>query len=69
VWLASVGLMGYFRRRINMTTRLITGIGGLMLLVPASAFAGAIWTDLFGALIMALFITRELKATAQALSQ
>jgi TRAP transporter 4TM/12TM fusion protein len=66
VWLVSVAMMGFFRRHVGALVRVVIAIGGLLLLVPASAFTGGFWTDLLGGAVMALFIAREIKVPAAA---
>jgi len=48
VWLVSAALAGYLVERLGTPTRLLLGIFGLLALVPAGAFKGAITTDLVG---------------------
>lgn len=51
VWLASIALVGFLYRPLPVVIRLLFAIGGLMLLVPASAFQGAVYTDVVGAIL------------------
>jgi TRAP transporter 4TM/12TM fusion protein len=60
VWLASAGMLGYFTRPLNWLMRTAFMIAGLSLLIPAEAFAGALYVDIFGAVIGALAVGREL---------
>ena len=48
VWMVSAALAGYFSSRLTAPMRVLFGMFGLMALVPANAFAGAIWSDLVG---------------------
>jgi TRAP-type uncharacterized transport system fused permease subunit len=48
VWLVSAAMAGYFMRPMTMATRALFAIAGLSALVPAQAFAGAVYTDLAG---------------------
>jgi len=48
VWLVSAALAGYLVERLGAGARLLLGLFGLMALVPAGAFEGAIYTDLVG---------------------
>jgi len=48
VWLVSAALAGYLVERLGPGTRLLLGLCGLLALVPAGAFPGAIYTDLIG---------------------
>jgi TRAP transporter 4TM/12TM fusion protein len=48
VWLVSAAMAGYFMRPMTMPARVLFAIAGLSALVPAQAFAGAVYTDLAG---------------------
>jgi TRAP transporter 4TM/12TM fusion protein len=48
VWLVSAALAGYAMSRLSMPIRLLFGFFGLMALIPAGAFPGAIYTDIIG---------------------
>jgi len=50
VWLVSIAITGYFLRPIAAWWRIAFAISGLMALVPAGAFPGAIYTDVAGTL-------------------
>ena len=63
VWMVSIGLVGYFRRRLGIGLRVGTAIAGLALLFPASAMGGAIWTDVFGLVLGAAILAREFATT------
>jgi TRAP transporter 4TM/12TM fusion protein len=60
VWLVSAGLAGYFVDRLSLIKRGLFVFTGLMALVPAGAFDGAILTDAAGVGIGLLLIGREL---------
>ena len=60
IWLASIGTIGYFMRPMSAGLRLLFGAAGLLALIPAGAFPGAVWTDVVGAALGALLIAREL---------
>jgi TRAP-type uncharacterized transport system fused permease subunit len=60
VWLVSAGLAGYFVDRLSPIKRALFVLTGLMALVPAGAFDGAILTDAAGVGIGLLLIGREL---------
>ena len=68
VWLASASILGYFTRPLNWLMRTAFMIAGLSLLIPAEAFIGALYVDIFGAATGALAVSRELivHRTAQA---
>ncbi|WEX10974.1 TRAP transporter fused permease subunit [Chelativorans sp. AA-79] len=48
VWLVSAALAGYAASKLSVPTRLLFGLFGLMALVPAGAFTGAVYTDIIG---------------------
>jgi TRAP transporter 4TM/12TM fusion protein len=62
VWLVSIGLSGYFTRRLGAGLRLGFAVAGLLALIPAGAFAHAVWTDIAGAVLGGLLILREVQA-------
>ncbi|MBT7031040.1 MAG: TRAP transporter fused permease subunit [Rhodospirillaceae bacterium] len=59
VWLVSVAIVGYFRRLLTMYMRWVFAVTGFLLLIPATMFQGAGWTDLAGVAIGALIVGRE----------
>tara|TARA_R110000737_G_scaffold85456_1_gene118073 strand:+ start:63 stop:401 length:339 start_codon:yes stop_codon:yes gene_type:complete len=63
VWLISAALAGYFSTQLTPMTRLLFGLCGLLALVPAGAFEGAVWSDLIGVAggvaLMALNVMRN----------
>ncbi len=59
VWLVSIGMVGYFRRLLAAAMRFVFAAAGLLLLIPATMFAGAGWTDLAGLAIGGLIVGRE----------
>lgn len=61
VWLVSIGIVGHFRRRLGWTMRGGIMVAGTLLLIPASAFAGGLWTDLAGVVIGGLIVGREFR--------
>jgi TRAP transporter 4TM/12TM fusion protein len=63
VWLVSIALAGYFSRVLSPAMRIAFAAAGLMALIPAGAFEGALWTDIAGAVLGGLLITRELVAS------
>jgi TRAP transporter 4TM/12TM fusion protein len=48
VWLVSAALAGYFAERLSPVMRVLFAVAGLMALVPATAFEGALATDVAG---------------------
>jgi TRAP transporter 4TM/12TM fusion protein len=59
VWLVSIGLAGYFMRRLSLPLRAAFAAAGLLALIPAGAFPGALYTDIAGAAVGGLMILRE----------
>jgi TRAP-type uncharacterized transport system fused permease subunit len=60
VWLVSAGLAGYFSDRLSPLKRLLFVATGLMALVPAGAFKGAILTDAAGVVLGLALIASEM---------
>ncbi len=48
VWLVSAGLAGYFMDRLSPARRALFILFGLLTLIPAGTFAGAVYTDIVG---------------------
>jgi TRAP transporter 4TM/12TM fusion protein len=48
VWLVSIAITGYFLRPLAAPPRLAVAVSGLLALVPAGAYPGAIYTDVAG---------------------
>jgi len=70
VWLVSAALAGYFTARLTTPMRIAFTLFGLLSLVPAGAFAGALYTDIVGVAggiaAMALEIIRSRRAPVHA---
>ena len=60
IWLVSIGMIGFFMRPIPPMLRGVFMAAGLMALIPAGAFPGAVWTDILGAALGAVLIAREI---------
>jgi TRAP transporter 4TM/12TM fusion protein len=60
VWLVSAALAGYLAERLAPVTRALFAVAGLMALVPATAFPGALATDIAGVAGGLALIAREL---------
>jgi TRAP-type uncharacterized transport system fused permease subunit len=63
VWLGSIAVAGHFMRPLGPLMRLLFAVAGLLALVPAGAFVGAVWTDIAGVVLGAVLIAREYRAT------
>jgi TRAP-type uncharacterized transport system fused permease subunit len=48
IWLVCIAMTGFYQRLLSLPMRLLFGALGLMCMVPAGAFSGATYTDLFG---------------------
>jgi TRAP transporter 4TM/12TM fusion protein len=48
VWLISAALAGYFSSRLSPAARCLFGLSGLLALIPADTFPGAVWSDVIG---------------------
>jgi TRAP transporter 4TM/12TM fusion protein len=59
IWLVSIGMIGFFMRPISAPLRAAFMASGLLALIPAGAFPGAVWTDIVGAALGAILMVRE----------
>ncbi len=59
IWLVSIAVVGYFMRALGSPMRVLFAASGLLALVPAGAFPGAVVTDVIGAAAGAVLIVRE----------
>ncbi len=59
VWLVSIGVTGYLLRPLGPVWRTLFAAAGLALLVPASSFEGAIWSDAAGLAVGLFLVARE----------
>ena len=53
-------MIGYFMRPISAPLRMLFAIAGILALIPAGAFPGAVWTDIVGAALGIVLIAREI---------
>ena len=60
IWLVSIGMIGFFMRPLPPALRGAFMLSGLLALIPAGAFPGAVWTDIVGAALGAVLIAREI---------
>jgi TRAP transporter 4TM/12TM fusion protein len=56
VWLVSIAIAGHFTRPLRLPLRALFAVAGLLALVPAGAFPGAVWTDVAGAILGGLLL-------------
>jgi TRAP transporter 4TM/12TM fusion protein len=61
VWLVSIAVTGFFLRALSPAWRLAYALAGLLALIPAGAFPGAIYTDVIGMLAGLGMIAYELR--------
>jgi TRAP transporter 4TM/12TM fusion protein len=61
IWLGTVGVVGYFYAPIVAAWRALFVVAGVLLLIPADMFHGAIFTDFAGLLLGAFLVARELR--------
>jgi len=59
VWLTSAALIGYLFGPLGGARRAALGASGLLVLIPAGSFAGAIWTDLVGVALAAAILVPQ----------
>ena len=62
VYLVSVAVAGYMTRHLNPAHRLLFAVSGIAMMVPATAFDGALWTDIGGFVVGVLLIGWEILA-------
>ncbi|MBI4968739.1 MAG: TRAP transporter fused permease subunit [Rhodospirillales bacterium] len=51
LWFTAVGVVGHLNASLRPLQRALFTIAGILLLIPAQAFPGAVWTDILGALL------------------
>jgi TRAP transporter 4TM/12TM fusion protein len=59
VWMVSAAIIGYFSMHLNGTDRFLFAMAGISLFVPATAFPGAVWTDVAGLILTIFLMGRE----------
>ena len=59
IWLGTIGVVGYYAAPIPAWLRALFVLAGVLLLIPADAFKGAIFTDLAGLALGAALLGRE----------
>jgi TRAP transporter 4TM/12TM fusion protein len=60
IWMGTIGVVGYYSRPIPAPLRALFVVAGLLLLIPADAFHGAIFTDIAGLALGAALLGREM---------
>jgi len=59
VWMGTIGVVGYYSTPIAVPLRTLFVVAGVLLLIPADAFPGAIFTDVAGLVLGAVLLGRE----------
>jgi TRAP transporter 4TM/12TM fusion protein len=59
VWMGTIGVVGYYSTPIPAPLRALFIVAGVLLLIPADAFPGAIFTDIAGLVLGAALLGRE----------
>jgi TRAP transporter 4TM/12TM fusion protein len=62
IYLASVAVAGFMTRPLGFAMRIAFAVAGLLLMIPANGFPGAIWTDVAGFILGIVLIGAELGA-------
>ncbi|MGH8697383.1 MAG: TRAP transporter permease, partial [Burkholderiales bacterium] len=61
IWLGTIGVVGFFYAPVAAGSRVLFIVAGVITLVPADMFPGAILTDIAGLALGAFLIVRELR--------
>jgi TRAP transporter 4TM/12TM fusion protein len=61
IWLGTIGVVGYFYAPVAAGTRALFIVAGVLTLIPADMFPGALITDLAGLALGAFLVARELR--------
>ena len=61
IWLGTIGVVGYFYAPVAAGARALFIVAGVLTLVPADMFRGAIFTDIAGLALGAFLVVRELR--------
>jgi TRAP transporter 4TM/12TM fusion protein len=59
IWMGTIGVVGYYSGPIPIALRVLFVVAGVLLLIPADAFRGAILTDVAGLVLGAVLLGRE----------
>jgi len=60
IWMGTIGVVGYFYAPIGAARRALFLVAAILLLIPADAFPGAVYTDLAGLTLGAALLGREI---------
>ncbi len=61
IWLGTIGVVGYFYAPVAWGWRVLFLVAGVLTLIPADMFRGAVFTDVIGLALGAVLIARELR--------
>jgi len=61
VWMGTIGVVGYYSRPLALPLRGLFVFAGVLCLIPADAFRGAVLTDLTGLALGAVLLGREVR--------
>jgi TRAP-type uncharacterized transport system fused permease subunit len=61
IWLGTIGVVGYFYAPVTALRRMLFIVAGVLTLIPADMFPGAIVTDIAGLALGAFLLGRELQ--------
>jgi hypothetical protein len=60
IYLVSVAVAGFMTRPLGLALRASFATAGLLMMIPANGFPGAIWTDVAGFVLGVVLIGAEL---------
>jgi TRAP transporter 4TM/12TM fusion protein len=60
IWMGTIGVVGYYSAPIPVQLRALFIVAGVLLLIPADAFGGAIFTDIAGLALGGVLLAREI---------
>jgi TRAP-type uncharacterized transport system fused permease subunit len=61
IWLGTIGVVGFFYAPVAWTWRVLFIVAGVLTLIPADMFPGAVYTDIVGLVLGAVLVARELR--------
>jgi TRAP transporter 4TM/12TM fusion protein len=60
IWVATIGIVGYFLRPVSKPMRVVFFVLGVLALIPANSFRGGFWTDVIGVVGGIILVAREI---------
>jgi TRAP-type uncharacterized transport system fused permease subunit len=61
IWLGTIGVVGYFYAPVAPLYRALFILAGVLTLIPADMFPGALFTDIAGLALGVVLVARELR--------